>query len=176
MMIAAAMLAVLSVRTPLHAQDSGELESAIKAAYLVKLPPFVGWPALPLQAFTICVVGRNPFGNLVQRAAAGQTIEGRPVQVQALETVTGPSGCQVMYVGGSDAQPVSTVLQLVRGSPVLTVTDGERDAAAQGIINFVIVEGHVRFAIDDAAAAVNGLTISSKLLGIAVSVRPRIVR
>jgi hypothetical protein len=37
----------------------------------------------------------------------------------------------------------------------------------------VIHDNRVRFEIDDAAAARNGLTISSKLLGLALSVKPR---
>jgi hypothetical protein len=149
------------------------LEYAIKATYLLKLPPFVEWPGTLPPAFNICIVGRDPFGDLLQRAAAGQTIDGRPVQVQVLGMVAGPSGCQAMYIAGSDAQSVAAALSQVRGQPVLTVTDGQRDPAAMGIINFVIDEDRVRFDIDDAAASASGLRISSKLLSIAVHVHTR---
>jgi hypothetical protein len=60
----------------------------------------------------------------------------------------------------------------VRGTPVLTVTD-EAQGSAHGIIHFVIRGNRVRFAIDDAAAAKNGMTISSKLMRLALSVRLR---
>jgi hypothetical protein len=43
----------------------------------------------------------------------------------------------------------------------------------KGIVNFVIVDDRVRFEIDDAEAARRGLRISSKLLSLAVSVKPR---
>jgi len=56
---------------------------------------------------------------------------------------------------------------------VLTVTDSMTDPRSKGIINFVIDNNRVRFEIDNRAAAENGLTISSKLLSLAISVRPR---
>jgi hypothetical protein len=64
-------------------------------------------------------------------------------------------------------------LAALRGAPVLTITDADRMPAAVGIIGFTIRDGHVRFDVDDAAAAANGLTISSKLLGLAYSVKHR---
>lgn len=150
---------------------ASSLEYAIKATYLLKLAPFVEWPGTVPSDFNICVIGRDPFGGLLQRAAAGQTIDGHPVQVQVLGMITGPSGCQVMYIAGSDSQSVAAALQQVRGQPVLTVTDSQNDPAAKGIINFVIDEDRVRFEIDNAAASAGGLRISSKLLSIAVHVR-----
>jgi YfiR/HmsC-like len=42
-----------------------------------------------------------------------------------------------------------------------------------GVVSFVIIANHVDFDIDDAEAAQDGLTISSKLLGLAHAVRLR---
>ena len=55
--------------------------------------------------------------------------------------------------------------------PMLTVTDS--NAPKPGVIAFVVEHNHVRFDIDDAAAARDGLVISSKLLGLARNVKPR---
>jgi hypothetical protein len=56
---------------------------------------------------------------------------------------------------------------------VLTITDSARNARAKGIVHFVLRDNRVRFEIDEQAAAENGLVISSKVLGLAISVRPR---
>lgn len=172
---------MLALGVPLLVQHVGRADEpaeplvrAIKATYLVKLPPFVEWPhSASRQVFNLCVVGADPIGALVTRAAQGQTIDGVPIRVEEYQTVSGPGDCQLMYIGASDPQ---TVLRQLRGVPVLTVTDGQRDPSERGIINFIIVDNHVRFDIDDSAAAANGLVISSKLLGIAASVRPRAKR
>ena len=56
----------------------------------------------------------------------------------------------------------------MRGSPILTVAD---NAASGAIIRFVVQDNRVRFNVDAAAAAANRVTISSKLLGLALTVR-----
>ena len=60
----------------------------------------------------------------------------------------------------------------MRGKPVLTVTDA-RSSVRRGMIHFVVVQGRVRFHIDEAAAVRSGLTINSRLLALALSVRQR---
>ncbi len=89
-----------------------------------------------------------------------------------MRAVTQTSECHIVYAGGSAVQPVYAILDTVRGLPVLTVTS-HAPASEAGIVNFVVVEGRVRFEIDDDAAAQNGLAISSKLLSLALRVRPR---
>ena len=78
-----------------------------------------------------------------------------------------------MFDAGSPEQSIAAGLKAVQGAPVLTVTDSQDNGGPKGIINFVIEEGHVRFEINDATASANGLTISSKLLSLAVAVTPR---
>lgn len=154
--------------------QGASLEYAVKATYLHKFAPFVEWPnaaaEFPDGNFIVCVVGTDPLGALLDRAVTGQQVAGHPIEIRRLARVTGNPGCAVMFVAGSDAQPVSAALVAVRGMPVLTVTDGATDPATKGIINFVLQDDRVRFEIDNSAAAANGLTISSKLLSLAVHV------
>jgi hypothetical protein len=153
------------------------LEYAVKATYLYKFGPFVEWPAealaTPDSPFTLCIAGHDPFGMVLDQAVIGQQVNGHPIAIRRMGVVTANSGCQVLFLGGSPEQSIGAGLIAVRGSPVLTVTDAQGLIAPHGIIDFVIVENHVRFSIDDAAAAANGLAISSQLLSLAQSVRPR---
>ena len=172
-----AALAWLIAWLPMARADSESLEAAVKATYLYKFAPFVEWPdpgaEFPGGAFSLCVVGDPLFGSLLERAVAGQDVAGRPIAVHRYATISGNPGCAMMFVTGSPAQPVGDVLALVRGMPVLTVTDGAHDPDAHGIINFIVADNRVRFEIDEAAAAANRLAVSSKLLALATRVIPR---
>jgi hypothetical protein len=154
-----------------HAQDNDE--ASARAAFLVKLAPFVDWPARPsaTDPFVICVVGKDPFGVVLDRAIVGQSAAGRPIVTKRLVRVERDAGCQIMYLGGSPAQTARDALAAVHAMPVLTVTAGGR---APGIVDLAPGTDPIRFRIDDRAAAESGLKISSKLLGLAVSVRPRV--
>lgn len=153
------------------------VEYAVKAAFLYKFGSFVEWPATafasPASPFQLCVVGEDPFGAALDKAVSGQQIARRPVEVRRLKTVKPDSGCHIMYLAASETQRLAQITEALRGSSVLTVSDGRSPGAATGIINFVIKDDRVRFDIDDEAAAQNRLAISSKLLGVALSVKPR---
>lgn len=169
---AAAGVALGLAGGPVAAQ--GALEYAVKAAYLYKFAPFVVWPPgafpSPTSPFTVCVSGEDPFGPLLEEAVRGQSVVGRRVVVRRLLQVSGDPGCQVLYVGRSTSQPPALVLRMVRNLPVLTVTD-EAQGVSGGIVQFVLRNGHVRFALDADQARASGLGLSSKLMALAVSVK-----
>ena len=150
------------------------VEYAVKATYLYKFLPFVAWPGEGRpEAYVLCVVGDDPFGPVLDRVVEGQSVDGSPIVVRRMPALRTDAGCHVVYAGGSAAQPVAAILAGLRGRPVLSVTDGARDAASRGMVNFVVASNRVRFEIDDALVGEAGLAISSKLLGLATIVRPR---
>lgn len=152
------------------------LEYAIKANYLVRFAAFVQWPQAALGApgapVIICVLGDDPFGSSLDRAVADQTVNGRPVRARRLSRVEADSGCHVLYLGRSSSQSAAAALQTLGQTPVLTVTDS-RIGDGRGIIHFAVASNRVRFHVDDAAAERRGLSISSRLLSLALSVERR---
>ena len=104
------------------------------------------------------------IGELILDAAVnGQRIETHPIVIRRVKTLARDTVCHILYANAADLQHVETAR-----NGVLTVSD-----ARGGIINFIIKDNRVRFDIDDEAAAQSGLNISSKLLGIALNVKPR---
>lgn len=160
---------------PAMAGEADSLEYAVKATYLYKFAGYVDWPATafasPNSPLTVCVAGDDPFGATLDTAARGQRIADRQVVVRRLKNIERDSGCQILFVGGAEAQRAQ-MLAAVRGSQVLTVTDSPEPGGAVGIINFVIRDNRVRFNIDEEGAAQSGLSISSKLLKLALNLRP----
>lgn len=153
-----------------------DLEFAVKANYLVRFAAFVQWPEAnaggPDAPVVICVVGEDPFGGLLDQAVAGQSANGRPLQARRLERIDARAGCHIAYLGRASGQTVAQALAALDGSPVLTVTDAAR-GTQRGVIHFVLADNRVRFHVDAVAASAAGLTISSRLLGLALSVRSR---
>jgi hypothetical protein len=157
------------------ADDANALALAVKATFLYKFEPFITWPpqafSSPGSPFNLCVVGDDPFGPMLDRAISGQQTAGHAIAVLRLKTVSPDAHCQLLYVATADAVSAREAETAVAGMAVLTVTDSMEDGSAKGMINFVVADNRVRFQIDDAAATQSGLTISSKLLSLAVSVR-----
>lgn len=158
------------------AEDS--LEYGVKAAFLYKFGSYVEWPATafnsPTSTFNLCLVGSdNQFDSTLDKVVGSNRINGRDVVIRRLKMVERDSGCHILYIGGSEAQHGAQIVETVRGSNVLTVSDAGGARSGAGIIDFVIANNRVHFDIDDEAAAQNGLVISSKLMSVALSVRRR---
>ena len=146
------------------------LEQAIKASFITKFAPFVDWPptafASPASPFIICLTGRDAYGSVLDEVARGQKIRGRAMQIRRVGDTASPGGCHILVLG---AGPSDTILNQIAGQPVLTVAD--KGAGPEGgMIRFVRQAGRVRFEIDNGAARAAHLAISSKLLGLAVTV------
>jgi hypothetical protein len=155
------------------AQDT--LEYPVKAAFLVRFGDYVDWPASafasPSAPLVVCVVGEDPFGAALDKAAASQQVHGRPVTVKRLKGARADSGCHIAFIAAAEPARLSQQLEALHGVPALTVTDVK--SGPSGTVNFVVKDERVRFDIDEDAAMQNGLTVSSKLLALALNVRPR---
>jgi hypothetical protein len=159
--------------TPATAADGNSLEYAVKAAYLYKFGIYVEWPpdsfASPASALNLCIVGEDPFGTTLDTAVKDQIIHGRSITIRRMKAGEREHGCHILYLGTGDALRAAQEMDAVRGRGVLTVSD----IPGVGIINFVIKDKRVRFDINEDAAAQSGLGISSKLLDLALNVKPR---
>jgi hypothetical protein len=153
-------------------------EEAVKAAFLPKFVRYIELPAgiqpEPGQPFYLCVIGRDPFGQQLDRAAASETIDGRPIAVRRFANAETPAvaGCHVAYVAGGTEQLTAQALARLARQATLTITDS-RSGRPRGMLHFVVEGARVRFQIDDAAAAARGIGISSRLLALAVEVKQR---
>lgn len=146
------------------------LEYAVKANYLYKLGPFVGWPrsafASATSPFNVCVLGQDPFGRILDDAVVGQAVDGHPIAVRRPPSALSAAGCHILYVGRGAPEIGS-----LRGAPTLVVTD-QRNGGARGMVHFVLRDGRVRFILDARAAQAGGLTLGSKLQVLATAERP----
>jgi hypothetical protein len=174
-LILAVMIAVGASAAAAEAQTP-QLEAAVKAAYLAKFGAYVAWPAGVLSGdagpLNLCVVGRDPFGAVLDKSLFGQRIDRHPVIVRRLPAGAAGGSCHIAYFGGMPGAEVGPALQRFDDAPVLTITDANA-SPVRGIVHFAVVNGRVRFHIDEASAARHSIAISSKLLSLALSVKQR---
>jgi len=143
------------------------LENSVKANYLVRITAFVNWPGSAFARadapIVICVLGSDPFGPILDRAADGQTAHGRSITIRRPQSMAAAGGCHVLYLGadiGEQSAPFGA----------LVVTDANV-TTARGALHFVVSDGRVRFHIDLRATGHQGLSLNSRLLNLALTVR-----
>ena len=148
-------------------------EYQVKGAFLLNFTKFVNWPPRafkePRDPIAICILGENPFGPLLDRAARQTVVANRAVSVRQVADEQQASQCQVVFMGASERRHWRAWLEALRGSSVLTVGESEGFLASGGVVNFKLEGDRVRIEISTAAADRAGLHISAKLLSLAQS-------
>jgi hypothetical protein len=148
-------------------------EHEVKAAFLYKFLSFVEWPA---QSFAragaplvIGVLGADEVHASLQEIVPGRSAQGRPLELRKLREGERPAGVHVLFVGRAAAAALSK-LGAQPGLLVVSEADGALEQGA--MINFLRVEGRVRFEVAPEVAERRGLRISSRMLAVAQHVRP----
>lgn len=145
------------------------LEASVKAAYLYKFLGYIEWPATAFTAAdapqTIGVMGSDEVLAELQRLVAGRTVNGHPLVATRIAPGDPVERLHVLYVGRGAR--VGTAMRSVAGRPILTVSDAPSGLADGSVLNFLLVEGRVRFEASLSAAERTGLKLSARLLAVA---------
>lgn len=148
----------------------------VEAVFLFYFSQFVDWPtgafAGERSPIVIGVLGDDPFDGSLDQAVAGERVNGRPIVVRRLKSITDASGCHILYISSSESAELPKILSALKGRNVLTVSDLDHFVESGGMIRFVLIDQHVRLLINARAAQAAGLTLSSKLLRAAAAAAP----
>jgi YfiR/HmsC-like len=147
------------------------LEYPVKAAFLVNFAKFAEWPADSPQAqasaISICVLGRDPFGKVLEKTVVGRSVGGRPIVIERYRNTEGLRACHILFIAPCETERLAPILEHLAGQPVLTVGECEGFARRGGDIGLFVEDNLARFEVNLHAAERRGLRLSSKLLGVA---------
>lgn len=151
--------------------QSGVSEYGLKAVLLFKLPQFAYWPQSeqPPAAPTLCVLGSNPFGGLLQQLARNAGGQG---DVRMLDSRAAIGGCDVLFISRSESAQIDSLLQRPEIRRTLTVSDIPGFARGGGMVELVLTGETVGVALNRKAAQRNGFDFNAQLLRLAQKVEP----
>jgi hypothetical protein len=173
--LVAVTLVILAAAGQAWAQEiiDSDLERRIKAVFLFRFPEFITWsdPAAGDEPFVIEVVGDCDIGEELRQITRGHTLQGRTVEVRQVEDGSDdlPDAAIVFICDGARQR----LKQLIQGAPpkALVVTESPGALLQGSVINFVLSDYRVRFEISLSAAKRRGLSLSSRLLDVAMAVK-----
>ena len=155
-------------------QLSGATGYEVKTAFLFNFAKFIDWPASSFSSsqspFTICVLGQDPFGNILDYTLLGKIVGARPLVIRRLNDKAEARRCQMVFVSTSERAHLAEIFGSLQGANVLLIGETDGFAALGGTIEFTSEDNHVRFTINIDAADRSGLKFSSKLLALAIIV------
>ena len=150
---------------PVHAQAD---PYQARSVFLYRLGGFVQWPEVAARQespFVIAILGEDPIEEPLLRLV-GRNIGGRAVEVRRNVDGSDLDGVDILFVAEPDSERARRVLAGLRGSPILTVGDGE-DFVGIGIIGFVVRDRRLAFQINRCVAEQAGLRVNARVLQLA---------
>jgi len=165
------IIVLLGIVGPERGAEPAAEEYQVKGAFLLNFIKFVDWPAQvfkgPGDPIAICVLGGDPFGPEMDRAARETVVANRTVSLRQVSDGQQASQCQVVFMRGSERKRLRVWIEALRSRNVLTVGESDAFLESGGVINFKLEGERVRIEISTAAADRAGLHISAKLLSLA---------
>ncbi|MFA7240073.1 MAG: YfiR family protein [Sulfuricellaceae bacterium] len=161
----AAMLACCAGLPTAHALAAPASEYDVKAVFIYNFAKFVDWPNKVGSEIRLCILGRDPFGNILD-SMKGRAVHERKLEVRFIDSVASLGGCQMVYVSPSLEKNIDKIIAQARDQGVLLISDSEGYARRGAMINLYVDENKIRFEINLQSIEASGLKVSSKLLSL----------
>ena len=147
-------------------------EGQIKTAYVFNFIKFTDWPdsSGPDNRLTLCVVGSNALGGALA------TLNDRMVGDRKLHVVyynsddANLSSCQAVFIGEAVQNRFISIIQSLRDSPILTISDIDSFAEMGGCIGLRYQENRVVFEVNLTSVQKLRLRLPGQLLNLASKV------
>ena len=152
-------------------------EYQIKAAYLLNFIRFTSFPkevlGPPEKPLTILVVGRNPFGKILEEFFQKKDAHGRKLVVRYAAAVPDELDANVVFMKDLSDDARDELIKGCTARSVLLVGDHDGLAALGACVSFYIEKRKVRFEINTDVLKRSKLSASSELLKLAKIVKDK---
>ena len=168
-------ITILTATIAAQTDDQAALERNVKAAFIYKFTNYIEWPqnsfSQPDTPLTIAVMGDDQLAAELNQLVSGRIVNGRPIAVRKIQDIEPSIAINILFVGHNESARLNEVVGALQARPILIVTESEGSLTQGSIINFLVIDGHVRFEIAQNSAEKRGLKLSSRLLAVAQNVQ-----
>ena len=164
-------LLVISSAQSVTAQSHDEDELFVNAASIYNFAKFTRWPEhiwnKQDQPLNICTIGNDVLINELEQLN-GKIIKDHPVSLLAVNNIKKLENCHLIYIAASEKNYYRDIIEAVKGKPVLTISELPNFVRSEGIIELYQGKNQTHFLVNLEVANKAGLTLSSRLLSLAV--------
>jgi hypothetical protein len=160
---------LMMVATVVSAQDRPTHE--IHAAMLFNFIKYVKWPNEGEAGdFVVGVIGDDNVFNTLNSWYNGKTKGSKKYVIKKLASADESSACQVIYVGKAKSGQFENIKSSIGAKSILTVTDGSGLGQKGSCINFKVVDGKLKFEMNQGTLTGSNLKVSSQLSSMAIMI------
>ena len=161
------LIILMMAATAVTAQDRPTHE--IHAAMLFNFIKYVQWPNEGDGGeFVVGVIGDDNVFNTLNQWYNGKQKGSKKYVIKKLTSAGESSNCQVVYVGKAKNKDFDDIKNSISGKSILTITDGNGLGQKGSCINFKVIDGKLKFELNQATLTSSNLKVSSQLSSMAI--------
>lgn len=154
----------------LSIQTANAQKEKYHSIFIYNFSKYIKWPENQItEKFVIGVFGDSPIiKDLSNMAAAKKEVNGMPFEIQQYYTTAEIGDCQILYVPRGKSAELPNIISILQHKSVLVITDKSGMTKEGSVINFVNIDGKIRFELNQSNAELRGLKVAASLLSLAI--------
>jgi hypothetical protein len=141
----------------------------IHAAMLYNFIKYIQWPnETDAGEFIVGVIGDEDIFDILQKWYQGKPKGPKKYVIKKLSSPAEAADCQVVYVGKSKSREFENIKNSTTGKSILTITDGNGLGQKGSCINFKVIDGKLKFELNQASINSSNLKVASQLSSMAI--------
>lgn len=164
------IMVLCSISASSNDEKPSQLEYQVKATLIYNFAKFINWPSESFLTETdpivVGIVGKDPFGKILDETFVGQTVHGRTIKVNRVKDLKELRVSHILFISLSEAERFKEILDSIQGTSIVTISDIPDFERQGGMIGLFLRENRVRFSINIDAADFAHVKVNSQLLKI----------
>ncbi len=141
----------------------------IHSAMLYNFIKYVQWPnEADGGEFIVGVLGEDDVFNTLKQWYDGKPKGSKKYVIKKLTSIADAATCSVVYLGKGKSSQFEEIKGSIAGKPVLTITNGNGLGQKGSCINFKIIDGKLKFEMNQGTFSTANLKVSSQLSSMAI--------
>ena len=154
-----------------NVNEDVNLEDKIKAVFIYNFTKYIQWPNYDtIETFDIAIIGDSEIIIPLKEIGEKELVNNKKIEIKHYQNIQDINVCHILFISASEKSQLQNILKKIENKNILTISDSNGFANKGVAINFVIVEGKLKFEINSNAINQTGLQVSSHLLKLAILV------
>lgn len=141
----------------------------VHSGFMYHFTKYIEWPAAKKSGdFVIGVVGNAAIIDPLNAMASAKTVGTQKIIIKRFSNVASVSDCHILFLSDDKTDEIEEASSKAKSKNILLVSEGNGLAKKGSSINFLIVDGKLKFELNKKTIQDTGLKVSSELLGLAI--------
>ena len=168
------LLLFFCIELPITAFTDVKPEDEYKAVFIYNFTKYIEWPGNDISdSFEIAIIGESEITIPLKEIAKKKLVNNRKIKIVVYQDVRDINMCHILFISASENKRLHDILQKVKNTNILTISDSMGFAEEGVAFNFVIDDGKLKFEINSNVINKTGLQVSSQLLKLAILVEEK---